>query len=86
MAGQGAIDESLIRLVRGEGLFRAPLAVKTARAGDSYMPIPFARSCKITTTGKSLGCAQASTLSSGTVSSLEPWMTMVSCGTASVSY
>jgi len=46
------IDESLIRLVRGEGLFAPPLATKTARAGDSYVPIPFAKSCKVTLTEK----------------------------------
>ena len=44
------IDESLIKLVRGEGTFAAPLATKTARAGDSYVPIPFAKSCKVTLT------------------------------------
>jgi hypothetical protein len=42
------IDESLIKLVLGEGSFRPPLAAPTARAGDSYVPIPFAKSCKIT--------------------------------------
>jgi hypothetical protein len=41
------LDESLIKLVRGEGSFRPPLATPTARAGDSYVPIPFAKSCKI---------------------------------------
>lgn len=46
------IDESLIRLVRGDGAFASPLATKTARAGDSYVPIPFARSCKVTLTKK----------------------------------
>ena len=46
------VDESLIKLVRGEGTFRPPLAVTTARAGDSYVPIPFAKSCKITMTDK----------------------------------
>lgn len=46
------IDESLIRLVRGEGTFRPPLATPTARAGDSYAPIPFAKSCKVTMTDK----------------------------------
>ena len=46
------IDESLIRFVRGEGPFGPPLAVKTARAGNSYAPIPFASKCKITMTEK----------------------------------
>ena len=47
------IDESLIKLVRADGTFAAPIATKTARAGDSYMPIPYAKSCKITMTKKS---------------------------------
>lgn len=47
------IDESLIKLVRGEGTLAAPIATKTARAGDSYVPIPFAKSCKVTMTKKS---------------------------------
>ena len=47
------IDESLIRLVRGEGMFPPPIATRTARAGDSYLPIPFAKSCRITMTKKS---------------------------------
>ncbi|MCZ7635389.1 MAG: hypothetical protein M5U12_04640 [Verrucomicrobia bacterium] len=46
------IDESLIRLVRGEGTFRPPLAQSTARAGNAYVPIPFARGCKVTMAAK----------------------------------
>lgn len=46
------LDEPLIRLVRGEGTFPPPLAAPTARAGNSYVPIPFARSCKVTLTAK----------------------------------
>jgi hypothetical protein len=46
------IDESLIRLVRADGTFAVPLATKTARAGDSYVPIPFGASCKVTLTEK----------------------------------
>ncbi len=42
------IDESLITLVVGKGTFAPPLATPTARAGDSYAPIPFGRSCKVT--------------------------------------
>ena len=41
-------DESLIKLVRGEGSIPRPFAAPTARAGDSYLPIPFARSVKVT--------------------------------------
>jgi hypothetical protein len=47
------VDESFIRLVRGEGTFRPPLATPTARAGDTYLPIPFAQRCKVTLTDKS---------------------------------
>lgn len=46
------IDESLIRLVTGRGSVPPPFAVFTARAGDLYLPIPFARSCKVTMTRK----------------------------------
>lgn len=47
------LNESLIRLVRGEGTFTPPIATPTARAGDSYLPIPFAKHCKVTLTDKS---------------------------------
>lgn len=49
---QAVLDESLIRLVRGEGSLKPPLAHPTARAGDCYVPMPFARRCLITTTEK----------------------------------
>jgi len=49
-ADEPVIDESLIRLVSGEGTFAPPLATKTARAGDSYVPILFAKSCKVALT------------------------------------
>ncbi len=42
------LDESLIELVTGRGSFRPPFAAPTARAGNCYLPIPFARSCKVT--------------------------------------
>lgn len=41
-------DESLIKLVRGEGTIPAPFAQPSARAGNSYLPIPFAKSVKVT--------------------------------------
>lgn len=47
-AREPVLDEPLIRLVRGEGSIGAPFAAPTARAGDLYLPIPFARSCRIT--------------------------------------
>ncbi|MBS1715165.1 MAG: DUF2961 domain-containing protein [Armatimonadetes bacterium] len=46
------IDEPLIRFVRGEGSVPEPFAFPTARAGDSYLPVPFAKSCRVTMTAK----------------------------------
>ncbi len=46
------IDESLIELVTARSFVKPPFATFTARAGDLYLPIPFAKSCKITMTGK----------------------------------
>ncbi len=46
------IDEPFIDLVQGRGSIPPPLAFHTARAGDSYLPIPFAKSAKVTMTGK----------------------------------
>lgn len=42
------IDESLIDLVMGKGSITPPFAQTTARAGNSYLPIPFGKSCRIT--------------------------------------
>ena len=47
-ASEPVIAESLIRLVTGETFVKPPLAEATARAGNSYLPIPFAESCKVT--------------------------------------
>jgi hypothetical protein len=47
-ASTPVIDEPLIRLVRGEGTIAPPCAAPTARAGDLYLPIPYAKSCRIT--------------------------------------
>jgi len=46
------LDESLIELVTGKGSFKPPFSSQTARAGDSYLPIPFAQSCKVTMASK----------------------------------
>jgi hypothetical protein len=46
------IDENLIKLVNGRGSVKPPFAHETARAGDLYLPIPFAQSCKVTTDRK----------------------------------
>ena len=42
------IDESLIKLVIGKGSIGAPWAAYSARAGNLYLPIPFAKSAKVT--------------------------------------
>jgi hypothetical protein len=47
------IDEPLIPLVLGKGsVTTAPFAAATARAGNLYLPIPFAKRCKVTMTRK----------------------------------
>lgn len=46
------VDEPFIDLVQGRGSIPPPFARHTARAGDSYLPIPFAKSAKITMAGK----------------------------------
>ena len=46
------VNESLIELVTGKGTFKPPFSAQTARAGNSYLPIPFARSCKVTMAAK----------------------------------
>ena len=46
------IDECFIDLVTGKGTIKPPFASFTARAGDCFLPVPFAKSCKITITDK----------------------------------
>ena len=46
------LAENFIALLTGRGSFPPPLAALTARAGDAYLPIPFAKSCKVTLTAK----------------------------------
>ena len=43
-----AIAENYFKLITGNGSVPPPFAQRTARAGDCYFPIPFAKSCKIT--------------------------------------
>ncbi|MBX2924228.1 MAG: DUF2961 domain-containing protein [Chitinophagaceae bacterium] len=43
-----AISENYFKLITGRGSFPDPFARRTARAGDGYMPVPFAKSCKVT--------------------------------------
>ncbi len=43
-----AIEETFIELLTGNSFVQAPFANFTARAGAFFLPIPFAKSCKIT--------------------------------------
>ena len=45
---QPVISENYFKLITGKGSIPPPFAQKTARAGDCYLPIPFAKNCKIT--------------------------------------
>lgn len=47
------IDECFIDLLTGKGSVKPPFASLTARAGVCFLPIPFAKSCKITMTDRS---------------------------------
>jgi hypothetical protein len=47
------VDESFIGLLTGHGFLKPPFGGLTARAGDSYLPIPFAKRCKVTLTARS---------------------------------
>jgi hypothetical protein len=42
------IRENFFKLIQGRGSVPPPFASRTARAGNCYLPIPFAKSCKIT--------------------------------------
>lgn len=42
------MQENFIALLSGEGSIRPPFASLTARAGVSFLPIPFSKRCKIT--------------------------------------
>ncbi|MBS1708765.1 MAG: DUF2961 domain-containing protein [Armatimonadetes bacterium] len=46
--GKTVFDESLIKLVTGKGSVSPPWAAYSARAGNLYLPMPFARSAKVT--------------------------------------
>lgn len=51
-SAQPVIDEPFIPLVTAKGSIGEPFARFTARAGDLYLPIPFARSCRVVTSAK----------------------------------
>ena len=42
------INCNFLEFVKGESLVKPPLAMETRRAGNSYLPIPYAKSCKVT--------------------------------------
>lgn len=42
------IDENFFALVKGQSFVAPPLAAETRRAGNLYLPIPYAKSCKVT--------------------------------------
>lgn len=42
------ISTNFFKLIKGQGFIKAPFADKSTRAGNLYLPIPYARSCKIT--------------------------------------
>ncbi len=42
------IHTNFFQLVKGHDFVKAPLAAETRRAGNLYLPIPYAKSCKIT--------------------------------------
>lgn len=42
------INTNFFDFVRGRDIISAPLAAETRRAGNSYLPIPYARGCKVT--------------------------------------
>ena len=51
-ADEPVIDCPLIELVRAKQFVGEPFSAHTARAGDLYLPIPFASGCKVTMLGK----------------------------------
>lgn len=46
------LQGNMLELLNGDGLFPYPFAHKSLRSAVSFFPIPYARSCKITTTGR----------------------------------
>lgn len=42
------IDTNFFALVKGQSFVAPPLAAETRRAGNLYLPIPYAKSCKVT--------------------------------------
>lgn len=42
------INCNFFEFVKGESFVKPPFAMETRRAGNSYLPIPYAKSCKVT--------------------------------------
>lgn len=42
------ISGNFFEFVKGQSFVKPPLAMETRRAGNSYLPIPYARGCKVT--------------------------------------
>lgn len=51
-AEQPALEGNMLELFNGDGLIPFPFAHKSLRSAVSFYPIPYAKSCKITTTGR----------------------------------
>ncbi|BDD10166.1 hypothetical protein FUAX_25980 [Fulvitalea axinellae] len=51
-AEKPAIEANFFELVKGQDFVKAPLADESTRAGNLYMPIPYAKSCKVTMDNK----------------------------------
>jgi hypothetical protein len=47
-----ALEGNMLELFNGDGLIPYPFAHKSLRSAVSFFPIPYAKSCKITTTGR----------------------------------
>lgn len=47
-AKEPVINTNFFKLVKGQDIIEKPFADSTARAGDMYFPIPYAKSCKVT--------------------------------------
>jgi hypothetical protein len=51
-ATEPALEGNMLGLFNGSGLIPYPLAHKSLRSAVSFFPIPYAKSCKVTTTGQ----------------------------------
>lgn len=47
-AKEPTVFTNFFKLVKGQGFVKPPLAEESARAGNIYLPIPYAKGCKVT--------------------------------------